>query len=84
MKNNYVTPVREEESCAGKVGMASLAVARKAAKRKHKKCGVVIQVYHCRFCHLWHVGSKSGKVLSDKKKIQGDVDYYEGLDDGKG
>lgn len=55
------TPLRPEDiaaMCEGKEQFTSAKLAHKAAKRRK---GVPREVYRCRCCNCWHIGSPMAK-----------------------
>lgn len=49
-------------ACAGKQGFAAYSHAGRVKKRmgkSTKKQNVLLSIYRCQFCALWHIGSRS-------------------------
>lgn len=54
--------VGKASSCTGKEGFATRTIAAKVADRIGKRrIGGKINIYRCKFCGLWHVGTMPGR-----------------------
>lgn len=54
-------------ACEGKVAFASFAQAQRVAERGTRR-GRSRQVYHCMFCHAFHLGRRP--VIGRKRRLQ--------------
>ena len=64
--NRAASSISQEMTCQGKATFTSFSLAAAAARRKDKR-----HVYHCRWCHGFHVGSfvsKPQKRLKERHR----------------
>jgi hypothetical protein len=59
------------KQCEGKRAFALEADARAHAIHRSRVSRSYIVAYHCRFCHLWHVGHPNGKVRRILRELRG-------------
>lgn len=50
---------REAADCLGKEAFASHELANAVATRMRRHRGYSVQIYHCRHCGAWHIGSNA-------------------------
>lgn len=64
------TPSLIAASCTGKAVFANRSLALVGISKRNRG---LVQPYHCKVCHQWHVGSNThnrGRQLQRKKTIQ--------------
>ena len=59
-------------ACAGKVAFRSHAMAQMVASRGSRQ-GRSRQVYHCPFCHQFHLGRRPAQPRQRRREIEDDV-----------
>lgn len=54
---------QRDAACTGKHAFETRDMAVRVLKRQKRRSGATLRltVYHCPFCHAWHIGRRSDK-----------------------